>query len=485
MKKLSPAERYFENLLAIVETARRHAVVALERYMSARIATTSSGILEIQRSFMTPVSLSGSGGRRKGSSYKFSTPPGGGKLRKGALFGAVVTLVALVVIIVGAIRYFGAVPPPSAVMTNLSVSFPGKPTFRLPSGDEDTVSIKNLGIVESVGGDSRIPIASVTKMMSAYIVLKDHPLVVGQSGPSITVTAQDVQAYHSELSQNDSVVAVTQGEKLTELQALEAALIPSGDNIIQMLAAWDAGSVKAFVVKMNAEAKALGLKNTHYVGPSGVNPATVSTAYDQTKLADVLMQNTVFAQIVAMPQVSLPVAGLVYNVNGDLGKNGIVGVKTGWVPAGGASFVFATNLHLPSSLASQTAPMQAISTIMGQQGATPIPTVLNDALKISTQLSSLIIKSQVLPAGKEVGVLEAPYDNTIQLVTTKPVTMIGFPGAKCQVQLLVAKSSIKAPLAKGVQVGEVVLRLGSEVREVPVVTAGALSGPSFGYRVLR
>jgi len=423
--------------------------------------------------------------RGKSSSYKFSTPPGSKGLRKGALFGAIVTLIALVVIIVGLVRYFGSVPYPSAVMSNVSADFPGKPSLVLPSGDEVTISLKNLGIVESVGGTSRISIASVTKMMSAYIILKDHPLTIGEQGPAITVTANDVSAYRSELAQNDSVVAVRQGEKLTELQALEAALIPSGDNIVQMLAVWDAGSIKAFVAKMNTETHVLGLSNSYYAGPSGVNPATVSTAYDQTKLADILMQNKVFAGIVAMPQVTLPVVGVVYNVNGDLGRDGIVGVKTGWVPAGGASFVFATDLQLPASISSEIGNLQAVSTIVGQQGASPIPTVLNDALELSKRLSSLVIQKEILPAGDQVGVLQAPYSSSAELVTTKPVIMVGFPGAKCTTSLLINKQLIKAPLSNNTEVGRLIVKLGSETRDIPVVTKGTLTGPSFGYRVLR
>ena len=81
------------------------------------------------------------------------------------------------------------------------------------------------------------------------------------------------------------------GEQLSELQALEGALIPSGDNIIQLLATWDAGSTRAFVKRMNALARRLGMDHTHYAGPSGVNPATVSTASDQLRLAAAAMAN--------------------------------------------------------------------------------------------------------------------------------------------------------------------------------------------------
>ena len=486
MNKLSGAYRYIRfNMIGIYRDISRQNMLSVDLAGPVQTGIGRERLLTLQSNMASFGPLSGDKKKSKGSSYKFTTPPGAKSLRKGAIAVSIVTLLALVVIVVGLVRYFGAVPPPEALMNSLSVSFPGKPNLKLPSGDEVTVSLKNLGIVESVGGDSQISIASVTKMMSAYIILKDHPLSVGEQGPSITVTAADVNAYRQELAQNDSVVAVRQGEKITELEALEAALIPSGDNIVQMLAAWDAGSIKAFVAKMNTETHVLGLTHTHYAGPSGVNPATVSTAYDQTKLADILMKNHIFAQIVAMPQVTLPDVGIVYNVNGDLGRAGIVGVKTGWVPAGGASFVFATDLRLPSSISSQIGSLQAVSTIMGQQGASPIPTVLSDALNVSQQLSSLVVQDQLVPDSKEVGILQAPYSNSVQLVTTKPIDMIGFPGAKCKVSLLVNKKLIKAPLANATEVGELSLTLGSETRQVPVVTKGTLSAPSFGYRVLR
>jgi D-alanyl-D-alanine carboxypeptidase len=68
------------------------------------------------------------------------------------------------------------------------------------------------------------------------------------------------------------------GEKLTELRALQAMLIPPGDNIVSLLARWDAGSQAAFVAKMNAAAGSLGLRSTRYTDVSGADPATASTA---------------------------------------------------------------------------------------------------------------------------------------------------------------------------------------------------------------
>ena len=198
-----------------------------------------------------------------------------------------------------------------------------------PGQGEAAAGLPGTGLLGTHGGSAPVPIASLAKIMTAYLVLGDHPLAAGGSGPAITVTAADAAAYASDQRQGQSAVRVAAGEKLTERQALEAMLIPSGNNIASMLAGWDAGSDGAFAAKMNARARSLGLHGTRYADASGADPATVSTASDQFALTLRALQIPAFRQIVAMPQVTLPVAGVAYNVNSSLGHDGIVGVKTG------------------------------------------------------------------------------------------------------------------------------------------------------------
>ena len=199
------------------------------------------------------------------------------------------------------------------------------------------------------GGQSQIhaspnqhsaPIASVAKVMTAYLVLRDHPLRVGQDGPTITLTDADVADTDRRRGQGESVVSITAGEQLTELQALQALLLPSANNIATALARWDAGSVERFVARMNATARSLGMTHTSYTDPSGFDGATVSTAVDQVRIVDLAMRLPVFARIVATPSATLPVAGTVRNTNTLLGYDGFVGVKTGSTPAAGGCFAF-------------------------------------------------------------------------------------------------------------------------------------------------
>ena len=184
------------------------------------------------------------------------------------------------------------------------------------------------------------PIASVAKVMTAYLVLRDHPLRPGEDGPTITLTDADVADTDRRRGQQESVVSIAAGEQLTELQALQALLLPSANNIAAVLARWDAGSADRFVARMNAAARSLGMTHTRYTDPSGYDDATVSTAADQVRIVDRAMRLPVFASIVATPSATLPVAGTVHNTNTLLGHDGFVGVKTGSTDAAGGCFAF-------------------------------------------------------------------------------------------------------------------------------------------------
>jgi len=184
------------------------------------------------------------------------------------------------------------------------------------------------------------PIASVAKVMTAYLVLRDHPLRLGEDGPTITLTDDDVADTDRRRGQEESVVSVAAGEQLSERQALQAVLLPSANNIAAVLARWDAGSEDRFVARMNATARSLGMTHTRYTDPSGYDDATVSTAADQVGIVDRAMRLPAFASVVATPSATLPVAGTVHNTNTLLGQDGFVGVKTGSTAAAGGCFAF-------------------------------------------------------------------------------------------------------------------------------------------------
>ena len=188
------------------------------------------------------------------------------------------------------------------------------------------------------------PIASLAKVMTAYLTLERYPVNAAQDGFTLTITAAQGQDEAEDAAQDQSDVAVAPGEQLTERQLLEALLIPSGNNVAAILATEVAGSKTRFLAEMNAEARALGMNHTIYTDPSGFDPSTVSTAADQLRIFQRAMRFAVFRQIVSMASVTLPVAGTLTNFN-PLTAEGYAG-KTGSDSAAGGCLAFFTHVTI-------------------------------------------------------------------------------------------------------------------------------------------
>lgn len=213
---------------------------------------------------------------------------------------------------------------------------PQSPSLAWPAEGQTSIHVAGLGVRNAPGprgAQKPVPLASVTKVMTAYVVLRDHPIPPGGTGSRITVDARAAQ--DSSLGA-ESTVAVEAGRRLSERQVLELLLLPSAGNIARMLARWDAGTEEAFVAKMNRAAHDLGMANTTYRDSSGIDPATVSTSQDQLKLARKVMWDAAFRSVVAEREAHVPGSPPVHNTNTLLGEDGVIGVKTGSSsPAGG------------------------------------------------------------------------------------------------------------------------------------------------------
>jgi D-alanyl-D-alanine carboxypeptidase (penicillin-binding protein 5/6) len=235
--------------------------------------------------------------------------------------------------------------------------------------------------VQASPGQQPVPIASLAKVMTARLVLAAHPLRDGADGPSIVMTARDVTDTDRRRHLDQSVVSVAAGERLTERQALQALLLPSANNIAAVLARYVSGSPKAFVVRMNAEARRLHMIRTRYTDPSGFAPTTVSTAADQVRLAVAMSRQPEFTAIVSMPSARLPIAGTVRNTDTLLGHDGFVGTKTGSHDAAGGCFMF-TSYRV---LAGKLTPMTGV--VLGQPGHDLITAGLTAARQLADRVA--------------------------------------------------------------------------------------------------
>ncbi|MEZ0110145.1 D-alanyl-D-alanine carboxypeptidase (penicillin-binding protein 5/6) [Catenulispora sp. EB89] len=229
----------------------------------------------------------------------------------------------------------GSIHGPALAPAPVSVDLGSGVTLPWPAQGQATVEVEGLGSLGTKGEQKPVPIASVTKVMTALVILTDHPLDGDDQGPMITV---DAAAANEASDPDQSTVRVDKGQAFSEHDLLEMLLIPSGNNIARLLARWDAGTEHAFVAKMNDTARGLGMTDTTYTGASGYEETTRSTAVDQLKLAKKAIADPAFGRIVAMPTATVPgLRARLVNTNALLGENGVIGMKTGSsTPAGGA-----------------------------------------------------------------------------------------------------------------------------------------------------
>lgn len=390
--------------------------------------------------------------------------------------GVVVLLIGLAII--GIVRFNSPIPPVSAATSAQNVVLPGQFSVVFPDQGESAVGTDTFGVIAASPDQTPIPIASVTKIMTAYLVLKAHPLNPGEEGPSLKMTAQDVADYQFAVKNNYSLVKVTLGESLTEKQLLEGLMLPSGNNIANTLGRWVAGSDEAFVAKMNDTAKSLGMTKTHYADASGANEATVSNAVDQIKIAQAAMQDPVFREIVAMPQAVLPVAGKVFNVNSMLGKHGIVGIKTGSGVTAKGCFVSATPVVNGSEK------YYIIAAVLGSEKANQnLQSALDANVQILDQVRTQFKSFTLTPPANGFGQITTPWNSQSALQVSQPIQVFGYPGMK--VPYSIKPLAVKLPTAPGTNVATLNIQTGKTPQSVSMHNTAQIDLPGFLWRVIR
>jgi len=392
--------------------------------------------------------------------------------------------VPLVVILVVCAVVFGVVqvlrsPAAPTVRVDRAVltTAGGHVSLPWPSQGSAAVAVAGSGLVGTAGNiTTPQPIASLTKLMTALVVIHAHPLGAGQPGPTITITPADVAQYQADLATQQSVVAVSAGEQITEVQALEGLLVPSGNNMADVLADWVAGSLPAFVSDMNARAAAMGLHHTHFASASGLNPGSVSTAPDLIRLGEAIMANPVLASIVGMAQATLPVAGTVESYSYNLGKAGIIGIKTGASSQAGGCDLF------DSSQTVDGKPVQIIGAVLGQETPSILQTALNDGTSLAEALAPELGNRTVIAPGQEVAQVTTPWGSKAPLVAGQGFTTLAWPGMQVPVSVNV-DHHVGSSLRRGERVGTLRLTLDNSTHDVPLVAGSNLSGPSLSYKL--
>jgi D-alanyl-D-alanine carboxypeptidase (penicillin-binding protein 5/6) len=391
----------------------------------------------------------------------------GARRRRRRRWRVVVPITAVIVVVLGAGAFAGyrlrqAAPAPTVTsVLARSVDVPSEVVpLPFPTVGEGAVSIPSIGVEEASGAEKPVPVASLTKLMTAYVVLHDHPLAVNEPGPSVTATQVDVLDFGIDAVSDDTNAQVALGEQITEQQLLGGLLVHSADNYADLLARWDAGSIPAFVAKMNATAATLGMRQTHFADASGISTQSVSTAGDILKVAAPDMANPVFASIVDNNSVTLPVAGTLASYTPLLGIDGIVGVKSGYTDAAGGCDVVGVIRSVHGH------PTLLLAAVTGQTGFDSLAQAGLHGLALVNAALPLIRTSTVLGDGVVAAEVGAA-GSSVAARTSASVAMLTWPGAHAS-RVFRPVHRLSPQARSGALAGTVVVTVGTQRAVVPV-----------------
>jgi D-alanyl-D-alanine carboxypeptidase (penicillin-binding protein 5/6) len=388
-----------------------------------------------------------------------------------------VLLICVVVLIVGGtVNYLRPLPSITPKFATLTITSPATQPMAWPGTTEAAIGAVGYGVLATNSTQTPLPTASVAKLITSLAVLQKYPLSLGQQGPTMTLSANDVAIYQQYEAEQGSVVTVQAGEQLSEYQALQAMLLPSANNIADSLAIWAFGSLANYETAANQLLVTLGLANTHVgTDASGFLPTSTSTAHDLVQLGLDTLKNPVLAQIVAQPQATLPIVGTVYNVNRLLGSDGIIGIKTGNSDQAGGVYLFAADDVLD--------PSNTVTIVGAVVGDTDLDSAINAALPLLTSAQEGFTMATILPAGTTVATYKAPWATSITALSKGNLVAAAWsaiiPVPRINVQ------RIKAATVAGTTVGTLSVSSGNHTITAPVVLKTTLPKPTFWWRLTR
>lgn len=329
------------------------------------------------------------------------------------------------------------------------------------------VNLDDGRILYERNADARRSIASTTKIMTGILALETIP-------PDRLITASQKAT-----DAGESEIWLEPGEQLAASDLLSALMVRSANDAAVALAESSAGSLSAFVDAMNAKAAELGLTNTHFANPHGLEAKDhYSSARDLATLARYAMQNEVFRKLVATEKVRIPWPGREYdrvleNRNTLVGSVPfITGIKTGYTGKAGFCLV-GSGARDGVSL---------VSVILGEENK---DAVNNDTVALLEYGFSLYRQVPLLDKGVPVAELDVPYHfgKKLTLSTDRDLVRTLFASDPIT-KTVTAERQLTLPVEEGQALGKVTFEAaGAVVGEVDLVATESIPEPTLQVKL--
>jgi D-alanyl-D-alanine carboxypeptidase (penicillin-binding protein 5/6) len=359
----------------------------------------------------------------------------------------------------------------------VTVTAPEEPVPAVPALDFPEYGASAIGavgypgVLAQSGSESALPMASITKVITALVVLDAFPLAAGEAGPSVTMSQADAALYGTYLAQNGSVSTVRAGMTFTERELLDLMLVKSANNYTMTTALWAFGSLDGYLGAARAWLTAHGLDQIVVNEPTGIDPANVAPVAQLIELGKIALENPVVAEIVATQAVDVPQVGLLPNTNELLGISGIDGIKTGTLLDFGANLLFSGDYTVGESA------VTIVGVVLGgpnhDQIDADIVTLLDTVVGNFTEV-------EVAADAETFATYEALWGESVGAVAADRVTLLTWAGAPVEVEVVTA--DVRTGTA-GEDVGDIRFTSGPKTATIDLELAADLDDPGPWWRL--
>jgi D-alanyl-D-alanine carboxypeptidase (penicillin-binding protein 5/6) len=345
-----------------------------------------------------------------------------------------------------------------------AISFPGY-------GGSAIGAVGFDGVLAHSGSTSPLPMASITKLITALVVLQAKPLAAGAEGPKVTMTAADVALYQHYRSADGQVVTVKSGFVFTEHELLELALIHSANNYAATLALWAFGSTDAYLTAARSWLAAQKLTSITITDPTGLDLTDVGSTADLLQLGKLALADPVLAPIVSTKSITLHDVGILTNTNTLLGSEGIEGIKTGTLNGFGSNLLFAARHKVGS------ATIVIIGVVLG--GSTH-QAVDNDIRSMLAGVFAGFHQVDLAKKGDAFASYTTEWGQKSSAVAKKDISLVTWGDAKVTTSLTVLPVSTGTA---GKSVGTATFTSGGRTVSVPLGLSARVDDPGPGWRL--
>jgi D-alanyl-D-alanine carboxypeptidase (penicillin-binding protein 5/6) len=371
----------------------------------------------------------------------------------------------------------------AAATTHLPLVAPGAAAkLAFPEGEESAISVAGAdeylgagasGILASSGGDGAVPMASISKLITAMVILSKKPLTTSSPGPSITFSKADHALYDKYYLLNATIAAMPTGSSMSEHDAIETMLVVSACNYSEAMADWAFGSTGGFVSAAKKWLAANGMTHTTMVESTGIDARNTSTPSDLITLGKLAMANPVVAEIVAKQGLDVPFLTGMPSTNTLLGTDGVDGIKTGTLDDYGTDLLFSAKVPVTGL----EKPPTVIGVVLG--GGTR-ESVNDDVTRLIDSLKAGFHEVVVAEDDEKVGTYTTPWGASATMVLGSSASVFTYSDAK--ITSTMTTTTVKTG-KDGEKVGSVTWKAGTSTVTVPVLLKGSIPPPTAWWRL--